>query len=182
MIQGSIPKTKRSKNLLTVGWREWLELPDLDIPPFKAKVDTGARTSALHAVNVKVVDDKVRFSVQSVMNEGKHTKLELPLQDMRRVRSSNGKSELRPVIRTMLALGGKRWLIDITLTRRDSMEFRMLLGREALRKHAVVDVSRSYALGTPFKMTADKTAETTSSPKRDTDLQNIKKSNTKEST
>ena len=146
----------KGKPLLTVGWREWLELPDLGIPAFKAKVDTGARTSALHAVNVKVVEDKVKFRVQAIKGHEEHIRLELPLEDMRRVRSSNGKSELRPVVRTTLLLGGQHWPIDITLTRRDSMEFRMLLGREALRKHALVDVGRSYVLGIPDSLaTAD---------------------------
>lgn len=158
-MPNEIKQTKtRKKALLTVGWREWLELPELGLPPLKAKIDTGASTSALHAVNVKLIQDeaepRVRFGVQPVVRGGKRIRLELPLVDMRQVRSSNGRSEERPVVRTTLLLGGRRWPIDITLTGRDSMKFRMLLGREALRKRAVVDVSKSYALGVPELKTA----------------------------
>ena len=136
------------KPLLTVGWREWLELPELTFK-LRAKVDTGAASSALHALAVKI-DESGDAPQVSFRLQGRKGKLELPLHDLRRIKSSNGKSELRPVIRTALKLGGRNFKIDLTLTKRGGMKFPMLLGREALRGRAVVDVSRSYALGIPI--------------------------------
>lgn len=143
------------QKLLVVGWREWITLNGLDCPtPIKAKIDTGAATSALHASKLERFeidgDPWVRFTVRPHQHRGGGAKrVEVPMIDERRVRSSNGKSELRPVIETEIALGDRLWTTEFTLTRRNAMGFRMLLGRRALRKRAVVDPGSSYRLGEP---------------------------------
>ena len=123
-------------------------------PELKAKIDTGAATSALHASKLErfEVDGQpwVRFTVRPHQRRaGGAMRVEAPVIDERRVRSSNGKSELRPVIETEISLGEQVWNVEFTLTRRNAMGFRMLLGRRALRRRAVVDVSSSYRLGVP---------------------------------
>lgn len=132
-----------------LGWREWVALPDLGISAVKAKVDTGARSSSLHAYDVRYVrrggHRYVRFDAHPVQrNDRRIVHCEAPLHDERYVRSSNGKRELRPVIRTTCAIDGREWAIDLTLTSRDTMGFRMLLGREAIRGRFIVDAGRSY--------------------------------------
>lgn len=144
----------KKASLVTVGWREWAALPELGVSHIKVKVDTGARTSALHAFNLKTFDKDdapwVRFEVHPVQNsQADVTHVEMPVIDWRKVKSSNGRSERRPVIRTVVVLGEHAWDVELTLTRRDLMSFRMLLGRQALRKRAVVDVSKSYLLAGP---------------------------------
>ncbi len=140
---------KEAKALATVGWREWVSLPDLNIPKIKAKIDTGAATSSLYAKNLKQIqkDGKayVRFVVHP-MQKSSNPKiiLELPIHDIRKIKSSNGATELRPIIQTQLQLLGKTWLIELSLSKRENMTFRMLIGREALKKRILVDVSQSY--------------------------------------
>jgi len=136
-------------DLIIIGWREWVALPDLDISRIKAKVDTGARSSSLHAFDIEVFSrrqrDLVRFIVHPVQRETKTTiRCVAELHEHRHVKSSSGHREYRPVIRTVLELGGERRPIDLTLTTRDAMGFRMLLGREAIRKRFLVDPGRSY--------------------------------------
>ena len=133
------------------GWREWVGLPELGIAHIKAKIDTGARTSALHAYQIKPVKIKgvrhVRFSVHPVQRHRNPTiACKARVVDERIVTSSNGKQEHRYVIETLLRLGGQEWPIEITLTNRDAMGFRMLLGRQAIRRHAIVDPGTSYRL------------------------------------
>lgn len=140
----------------TIGWREWVTLPELDVPAIKAKVDTGAATSSLHAWNVTDgpvgADDQptLRFVLHPVQRDASH-QLEVvaPLVGWRKVRSSNGQVEERPVIATTIALGGHVVPVEITLTRRDQMGFRMLLGRAALRRRFLVDPGRSFLTGPP---------------------------------
>lgn len=137
------------KTLTTLGWREWVALPDLDIPRIKVKVDTGARSSSLHAYDIEVFSrgrrDFVRFTVHPVQRETRTTiHCVAELYEHRHVKSSSGHREYRPIIRTAIELGGERWPIDLTLTTRDAMGFRMLLGREAIRKRFLVDPGRSY--------------------------------------
>lgn len=137
-----------------IGWREWIALPQFGIEPIKAKVDTGARSSALHAFNIKSFKqgDKtfVRFEIHPIQHSKAHlVAVQAELFDERSVRSSNGKAQLRPVIRTPLVLGKKRWSIELTLTNRDAMGFRMLLGRQAVRKRFLIDPGRSYIQGRP---------------------------------
>ena len=135
-----------------IGWREWVRLPDLGVDSIKAKVDTGARTSSLHAFGlVEVVRDGislVRFEVHPEQKVSQPALLvELPLVAHKRVRDSGGKTELRPVVETTLELLGQRWVIELTLTRRDAMGFRMLLGRQAIRGRYVVDPGKSFLGG-----------------------------------
>lgn len=132
-----------------IGWREWVILPEMSSTPLKAKIDTGARTSALHAFDLTVQERGgepwVEFVVHPVQRSTVDAKrVAYPIQGYRKVRSSTGHSELRPVIRTTVVIGGRRFAIDVTLTARDEMGFRMLLGRAALRRRFLVDAGRSY--------------------------------------
>lgn len=132
-----------------VGWREWVTLPELGISGIKAKIDTGARSSSLHAYDMKRFRRRgvsmIRFKVHPIQRETRTVvEAEAVLVDHRKVRSSSGVQTLRPVIVTSLELGDQDWDIEITLVRRDAMGFRMLLGRQALRGHLVVDPGRSF--------------------------------------
>ena len=139
----------------TIGWREWIRLPGLDGAIVKAKVDTGARTSTLHAYDVSELERDgetwIRFSFHPVQRTAEETvTAEAKLVDRRTVTASNGQSELRYVVETEAVIDGVSVPIELTLTRRDAMGFRMLLGRRAIREHCVVDAGRSY-LGTESK-------------------------------
>lgn len=144
------PKRKR-KRLPRIGWREWLSLPELGVDRLKAKVDTGARSSALHAFDIEPHERDgvawVRFSIHPVQRD-RHSVItaEAPLVGERLVRPSTGRAQRRPVIRTAIQLGEASWPIEITLVRRDLMGFRMLLGREAIRRRFVVDAGRSFLI------------------------------------
>lgn len=138
--------------MAAIGWREWLTLPDLNITGVKAKTDTGARTSALHATEIEAYERdghaQVRFCVRPNRNDRAQTVVcEAPLVDMRRVTNSGGSAEQRCVIRTLVVLGDFRWSIEVTLTDRGDMIFPMLLGRTALAGRFLVDPSRSYVFG-----------------------------------
>jgi hypothetical protein len=140
---------RESDPLVVVGWREWVSLPGLGITALKAKVDTGARTSALHAFGVERVDRKrIRFGVHPHQHDDEASlTAEAELVDERLVRSSSGVAELRPVVRTTVELGGHRFEAEFTLTDRALLGFRMLLGREAIRRRFVVDPGCSYRCG-----------------------------------
>jgi len=130
-------------------------LPDLGVEGVKAKVDTGARTSVLHAFDARThADDAggewVTFEVWPGQRSGKDRRaVTWPVHGYREVRSSNGAVQRRPVIRTRVRLLGATWPIEVTLANRDQMGFRMLLGRAALRRRFVVDPGRSYLGGRP---------------------------------
>jgi hypothetical protein len=139
-----------SKVLPAVGWREWVGLPDLGIQWVKAKVDTGARSSSLHAwdLDVDEAGGEVRFAVHPLQHDDQLTvPVRAPLVAMREVRSSNGDVERRPTIATVARIGEHAVPIELTLTNRDEMGFRMLLGRTALRRRFVVDPGRSFRAG-----------------------------------
>jgi hypothetical protein len=132
-----------------VGWREWISLPELEIPAIKAKIDTGARSSSLHAYDMKRFRRRgvsmIRFKVHPIQRDFRTVvESEAELVDLRKVRSSSGVQTLRPVIATPLELGEETWEIEVTLVRRDAMGFRMLLGRQALRGHLLVDPGSSF--------------------------------------
>jgi hypothetical protein len=132
-----------------IGWREWLALPELGIDRIKAKVDTGARSSALHAIRIEEFerdgDDWVRFRVHPRQRDTSETiQCEYPVHDRRSVRSSVGHEQHRIVIRPKVEMMGERFPIDLTLTNRDAMGFRMLLGREATRGRFLVDPGASF--------------------------------------
>ena len=138
--------------LLIIGWRERVVLPALGIPKIKAKIDTGARSSALHAFNVEPfqLDGKemVRFQVHPKQRNTHQTiTAAAELLEYRHVRNSGGQAQLRPVIQTRVELGGQQWTIELTLTNRDVMGFRMLLGRQAVRRRFLVDPGKSFLQG-----------------------------------
>ena len=139
---------------IILGSEEWCSLPELGIPTIKARVDSGAKTSALHAINIapflKEGQNWVKFDINPIQNNVKTIiHCEAPLIDKRVVKSSSGFREQRYVIQTSLEIGQSKWLIEMTLTNRDSMGFRMLLGREAMSGRVLVDPEEQYLLGQP---------------------------------
>lgn len=140
------------KNKLIVGWEEWVSLPKLKLPVVKAKIDTGAKISTLHAVNIKPTTRNgmsyVKFTTYPFVNDDtiKRTVC-LPILDQRGIISSNGKKELRYVITTPLKINNKVYDIELSLTNRSLMRFPMLLGRQALAQFAIADAGKSYCLG-----------------------------------
>jgi hypothetical protein len=140
---------KKKKMRKRIGWREWVSLPELGILNIKTKVDTGARTSALHAFSLRPFRenncDKISFDIHPIQhNSTVVVTCTADIIDKRWVTDSGGHSEERFVISTPIILGNESWPIEITLTERDTMLFRMLLGRSAIRKRYVVDPARSF--------------------------------------
>lgn len=143
------PKGPGTDALLTFGWEEWVSLPDLGLPAIRAKVDTGARTSALHAADIEVFGSaskpRVRFAVNPIPGrEDLIIPCSAPIVDRRDVTSSNGETESRYVIASKLNVGGHEWDIEITLTDRGTMTNRMLLGRQALKDHVNIVPSERF--------------------------------------
>ncbi len=140
---------KIKKELKIIGWREWVSLPGLKIDQIKAKVDSGAKTSSLHAFNMKTYKrgrfEYVKFNIHPEQRTSKdEIECRAKIEEYRKVKSSNGATELRPVILTPVTLMGETWEIEITLTNRDEMGFRMLLGRESMRKRFLIDTGKSF--------------------------------------
>lgn len=147
-----MPSAAAPDELLTLGWREWIGLPELGIAAIKAKVDTGARTSALHAFEVSAFSEHDRHRVEFKLHPRQHDSdtvivCTADVIDERTVTDSGGHKERRWVISTPLSIGPYTWPIEITLTARDDMLFRMLLGRTAIQGRALVDPTRSYVIG-----------------------------------
>lgn len=141
----------RKKAKPVIGWRETLSLPDLGVPAIQAKIDTGAKTSAIHAFRIKEVEVEGELFVEFFIHPKKRKakpeiKARARVLDQRWVRSSNGKRERRYVIETTAQLGENEFPLEVTLTNRDEMGFRMLLGRQALRRRFAIDPGASYLL------------------------------------
>lgn len=145
-------KTKTApKPLLVVGWREWVGLPGLGIKIIKAKIDTGARTSAIHAFAIKPFKEngrhRIRFYIHPYQRRAEPSVMCVAdVKDIRWVTDSGGHRERRYVIDTPLLMGGQMWPIEITLTNRDTMNFRMLLGRTAMLNRLLVNPVASFLL------------------------------------
>ena len=143
-------------DLITLGWKEWVRLPDLNLPNIKAKIDTGAKTSCIHAFSLEAFNkdgkDWVRFGIHPHQNET-DTEIfcEAPIVDERVVSDSGGHKESRYVIASEIIIGKQAWPIEITLTNRDTMQFRMLLGRQAMLGRIIVDPAKAYLQGKPRK-------------------------------
>jgi hypothetical protein len=136
----------------TLGWREWLTFPELGITQVKAKVDTGARTSCLHAFFVEQFERQgvawVRFGIHPEQDDTETEVIcEAIIKDRRSVRDSGGHEEIRYVIDTEVLVGSQSQRVEVTLTDRDTMKFRCLLGRSAIRGKYLVDPARSYLQG-----------------------------------
>lgn len=151
------PQSARS-GARVIGWREYAALPGLGVGPVIAKVDTGARTAALHAENIQVLPgtgvNLVRFD--AVVDEERHLtrRCLLPLHGIKRVKNSSGSTEERCVIETVLEVGGRRWPVLITLADRGEMGMPMLIGRSAIKGRFVVDPGRSFLLSAGLRADA----------------------------
>lgn len=133
---------------LHLGWEEWVALPELGLPALKAKVDTGARTSALHAFDIEPFGPNsghVRFAIHPIPGREDVTiACSAPVKDRREILSSNGEAEHRYIVETDLMLGDRRWPIEVSLTDRGAMSYRMLLGRQALGEGATVSANAGF--------------------------------------
>lgn len=142
----------KQRQLMTLGWREWVSLPDLGLQHIKAKVDTGARTSAIHAFALRSYekdgDERVEFRMHPNQKDTETVVVcDARIVDKRVVTDSGGHKEERLVIETTLQIGEHAWPIEATLTARDDMLFRMLVGRTAMKNRAVVNPGRSFVVG-----------------------------------
>lgn len=159
------PRPSKSDNLgvmvvdrqPAIGWREWVQLPELGVEEIKAKVDTGADNSSLHAFNIERFDDDgvpmVRFEIHPRQRKKRPSiSCVAEVVGEKKVKNPGGRSEMRPVIMTTLVIAGKKVDAKVNLTTRDEMTFRMLLGRRTIRKKFLVDPGRSYLGGRPSKL------------------------------
>lgn len=141
-----------ARDLLVIGSQEWCSLKDIGIPAIRARIDTGAKTSSLHAFNIqpfyKKSEQWVSFEVHPISeNRNIVLRCEAQVIDQRNIKSSSGLSEKRFVIKTTVSIGDKSWAIEVTLSNRDNMGFKMLLGREAMKNKLIVNPAKQYVLG-----------------------------------
>ena len=135
-----------------IGWREWVAFPELGIEKIKAKIDTGARSSALHAYDIETYKTragkrKVKFCVHPLQKNSKViVDCHASVIDQRIIKSSSGQKELRTTILSILNMGDAQWPIELTLTNRDTMGFRLLIGRTAIKRQFLVDPQRSFLM------------------------------------
>ena len=134
-----------------VGWREWVSFPEFGITTIKAKMDTGARTSAIHAKHIQTFQDRgtpmVQFTVHPIQRSTREpVSVTAEVMDTRKIRSSSGHAKRRPVVVAELELAGQRWPIELTLANRSLMGFRLLLGRQALKGRFLIDAGRSFLM------------------------------------
>ncbi len=139
----------KNTQLPIIGWREYLALPELGIHQIKAKIDTGARSSALHAFDIETFEregkQRVRFKVHPNQRNTQYVvRADAIILAYREVRNSGGKAELRILIETNVELGSLNWPVELTLTNRQAMGFRMLLGRQGLKGRFLVDTDNSF--------------------------------------
>lgn len=145
-------KVRKKRPRTQIGWREWAAFPDFGVERINAKIDTGAKSSAIHAFKVKEIDvdgaPHVEFYLHPMQRRKKPEILcRAPVVDKRVIRSSNGQEEERYVVETRLRMGERLFKIELTLTNRDAMGFRLLIGRDALRRRFIIDPGASYLLG-----------------------------------
>ena len=144
------PKVKNQKyyKYTSIGWREWIYLPKHDDFAIKAKVDTGARTSALHATQIKEYDKNGKILVSFRLHQlNRHIDISTQLIRYIKITSSFGDSEIRPLIRLKIRLGERSWLTETTLTKRTRMTYPMLIGRNTLMKKYLIHSHKSYLTG-----------------------------------
>lgn len=152
VIDARRQRRKKKAPPTLIGWREWAAFPELGQFRIKAKIDTGAKTAALHAFRVKTTfRGGVEYAEFYVHPAQKRRLPEIfcssPVVDRRGIRSSNGVVEQRLIIRTLLRLGEREWPIDVSLADRDAMGFRLLLGRDVFKKKFLIDPKASFLLG-----------------------------------
>lgn len=162
-------KKQTPNGLVPLGWREWVVFPDFDNTGMHVKVDTGAKTSAIHAGGIRYDKDGDQDIVSFLiygdwLHKKKSKRVTAQLIDRREIKSSNGKIERRPVIRTTIEIAGKTWPLELTLTNRKRMKFPVLLGREVLQGRAMVAPGQSYLSTKPPKSTR-KTSSKLTRPK-----------------
>ncbi len=146
-------KQRRKRDTTEIGWREYVGLPDLGAPKFRAKIDTGARTSALHATNKRpfrtASGNWIEFHIP-VPGTPRSTRCKARVVELRKIKNTSGIPEERYIIKTTLVLGGRRWPIEVSLADRENMGFELILGRTAVRRRRIViDPGRSYLAGLP---------------------------------
>ena len=160
-IKNLMSVLENDTNKIIVGWREWVSLPDLGIKSIKAKMDTGAKTSALHTYFIEPINNSerpmVRFGIHPMQKSVKNDTICIAdIVDERRIVDSGGHPELRYIIRTSILVGNKKWPVDLSLTNREQMRFRLLIGRAAISEQLIIDPKLSFTLGRPLKLKRNK--------------------------